>query len=156
MAKAEGATPFPDIEAALERELLARFPGAERVQAYGMRGWRIRRPRAVAWTHGTMDPNFLYVSLADRRQGTTLHIWNPLDWKGLSKSKVELERAGFKVMVSCLQFTRKRPYPLEAVARLLDRAARDMEGDVGQVPPYRTPRPARSPVKRVAGKGRRG
>lgn len=148
---ASGATPFPQLQQALASEVRKRFPGAEPVTDYGMAGWRIRRPCAVEWTHGTVDPNFVSVHLADRRQGTTLHIWNPLDWKGLDKHRAELEEAGFRVMVGCLQFTRKQPYPLDAVCRVLDGMQRLMQDDKGQVPPYKTPRPSPDAASRPSG-----
>lgn len=152
-----GRTPFADIQAWLAAEVRNRFPGAEPVHAYGMDGWRIPRRRRVEWTHGTVDPNFILLALADRKRATTLHLWNPLDWKCLGRRRAPLEAAGFKVMVGCLQFTRQKPYPVDAVAALLDQVQADMASDAGQTWPYRTPRPkARAPSRAKPPSGTRG
>jgi uncharacterized protein YdhG (YjbR/CyaY superfamily) len=115
-----GATPYPDVEAWLRKAVKARFPKAKEINEYGMVGWRVQRGRTVEWTTGTVDPNFVSVFLGDRKQGITLHLWVPLPGATLSARKAELEKAGFKVMVGCLQFTRKQPYPTAAVEALLD------------------------------------
>lgn len=116
-----GATPYPELEAWLRKAVKARFPKAKEIHAYGMVGWRVPRGRKVEWASGTIDPNFVTLFLGDRKQGTTLHLWVPLPGATLADRKAELEAAGFKVMVGCLQFTRKRPYPKAAVEALLDR-----------------------------------
>lgn len=148
---APGRTPFAQVQAALAVEVRKRFPHATPAREYGIDGWRIRRPRPVEWTHGTVDPNFVMVGLADRKRATVLHLWNPLDWRGLAKSRSQLEAAGFQVMVGCLQFTRAKPYPMDAIASLLDKVAADFQSDAGQVPPYRTPRP-RNKARKSSGK----
>ncbi|HLE47567.1 MAG TPA: hypothetical protein VI818_04650 [Candidatus Thermoplasmatota archaeon] len=97
------------------------FPEAKAVEEWGMLGWRTR----LAWEppreafRGTMDPRYLSVFLAERKQGITLHLWNPLDYYGLEKKKADLTKAGFKVMRGCLQFNRNSDYPVDAVMALL-------------------------------------
>jgi len=150
-----GKTPFAQIQAMLATEVKKRFPKAVPVREYGIDGWQIARQKRVEWTHGTVDPNYVLVGVADRKQGPVLHLWNPLDWKGLGKHRTQLEAAGFKVMVGCLQFNRQKPYPMAAVAAVLDAVQADLASDSGQVPPYRTPRPkkqAKAPAKRGVGR----
>lgn len=89
-----------------------------------MRGWRIPTNAGLAEWKGTIDPNFVHVFLAERKQGLTLHFWNPLDPGALHREKTGLREAGFKVMVGCLQFNRKGDFPIAAVLPLLDAARR--------------------------------
>ena len=74
--------------------------------------------------------------LAERKSGITLHLWNPVDFYGLRARTAELERAGFKVMVGCLVFTRKSEYPVGLVTDVLKDVKisldNDARGDVGE------------------------
>lgn len=77
---------------------------------------------------GTIDPNFVYIFLAKRKNGITLHYWDPVRPYGLKQNAAAFEEAGFKVMVGCLQFNRKGPFPIGAVRGLLENLARQMDG----------------------------
>ena len=115
------------IHAALEGRLRHHFPDAQPIFTYGMHGWKVPRRRTVAWTTGTMDPNWLAVLLAERKAGITLHVWNPVDPGILQKRERELSAAGLKPMVGCLQFTRKGDYPLDAIDDLFGRIRQQMD-----------------------------
>jgi hypothetical protein len=108
------------IHGELDRRIRKLFPGAQASTDWNMLGWKVRRPRRVEWTHGTMDPNLLYVGIAERKSGITLHIWNPVEHDGLNRREAQLSAAGFKVMVGCLQFNRKGDYPVDAVVGILE------------------------------------
>lgn len=105
------------------------FPSAESIFQWDMPGWKINLvPLDDPNYRGTMDPNFFAIMLVERKSGLTLHIWNPRDYYGLSRSQSELGAAGFKVMRGCLVFNRKQPYPIAAVGDLL-RNVRERLGD---------------------------
>ena len=78
---------------------------------------------------GTFDPNWVRVYVVERKSGITLHLWNPADFNGFRKRKAELERAGFKLMVGCFQFTRKSEYPTDLVVALLRDAKTSLQED---------------------------
>ena len=107
----------------------ARFSGIEPVFAWGIHGWRVPRMKKVEWTTGIMDPNWLFVGLAERKAGITLHMWNPVDYGCLQRHAASLKDAGFKVMVGCIQFNRKSEYPMSAVKSLLDDVAKGWNAD---------------------------
>jgi hypothetical protein len=115
------------LKEALDDHLRRRFPRVEPVVAYGMHGWRMKRPRPVEWTTGTIDPAYVHVFVAERKQGITLHLWNPYQPDLFGRHAKSLEAAGFKVMVGCLQFNRKGDYPVDAVLPLLDAIAAAMK-----------------------------
>ena len=117
------------VHAELGRRMKALFPEAEAVFLYGMHGWRVPRRRKVEWITGTIDPNWLVVAVAERAQGITLHLWDPVEWDVLANRKDGLRAAGFKVMKGCLQFTRKADYPVEAVGDLLTYVQQGWEAD---------------------------
>lgn len=120
-----GASPaFQEAFARMGETVRRVFPKAQAVFAYGMPGWRVpgSKPVPEEAKGGTIDPAYLWLFLVERKAGVTLHLWNPADLAGLERDRTDLEAAGFKVMRGCLQFNRKRPYPFEAVARLLERA----------------------------------
>lgn len=115
------------IHADLDCEIRRLFPQAEARRDYSMKGWRIARSTHIKTWEGTIDPNFLHIYIAERKNGITLHFWNPFDPYHLKRHSKELEGAGFKVMVGCLQFTRKGDYPVRAVVPLLESARRAMD-----------------------------
>lgn len=122
------------------------FPRAQAVRESGMDGWRIARPKGAPRParEGTMPADFVYVLLADRKAGPTLHVWYPGDYDWLDARKDELTEAGFKVMRACLQFMRKREYPVAAVEKLLrDVKAMDAKA-TGRPSPSAAPRTAPS------------
>lgn len=112
----------PQFQTAFEgvrKRVKARFPTAQPAFQYDMPGWTVpipqeRQPPA----QGTLPPDHMYILFAARKQGPTLHVWNPLDDGALKKNRKDLEAAGFKVMVGCLQFNRKAEYPVQAVDKL--------------------------------------
>ena len=116
-----------EVHALLDREIRSRFPEADAQFEYGMRGWRVPRARRLETWKGTIDPNFLHIFVAERKQGITLHYWNPMMPASFGKHAAPLAKAGFKVMVGCLQFNRKGDYPVDALKPLLDEAAQMLE-----------------------------
>lgn len=114
--------------ARLDQSIRKRFPAAQDVFEYNMRGWAVRRPVHITEWKGTIDPNWIRVYVAERKQGITIHVWNPYDFEGL-KDRSELAQAGFKPMAGCLQYNRKGELPVEALEPLLDemRQAMDQE-----------------------------
>lgn len=117
------------LKAELEQQLLRLFPHVEPVFAYGLHGWRMKRLRPVEWTVGTVDPAYVHVFVAERAQGITLHVWSPFDPKLLARHRSDLDAAGFKVMVGCLQFNRKSDYPVDAVRPLLEETAATLRAE---------------------------
>jgi hypothetical protein len=115
------------LKADLDREIRARFPQAEAMFEYNMHGWRVSRPKRIETWKGTIDPNFLHVYLAERKNGITLHIWNPYDPYGLSKRAKALQAAGFKVMRACVVYNRKGEYPIGAVTPVFDAVRKRMD-----------------------------
>ena len=105
------------------------FPDVEEVFSYGMHGWKVPRRKTVESRTGTMDPNWLFIGLAERAAGITLHVWNPLDWQGLKAHRAQFEAAGFKVMVGCLQFNRKSEFPVDVVDAMVARIAKAMDAE---------------------------
>ena len=104
--------------AALDALIRQRFPDAEDVFDYNMRGWAIRRRTDIRAWKGTIDPNWIRLYVAERKAGITIHVWNPYDPMALERD--ELREAGFKTMVGCLQFNRKGELPVGALGPLLD------------------------------------
>jgi hypothetical protein len=117
------------IHAELDAYIRALFPDAQPIFDYGMHGWKVPRRRKVEWTKGTIDPNWLMVGVAERKNGISLHLWNPVESGILSRKRKELEAAGFKPMVGCLQYTRKGEYPVGEVKALLSECARQMDSE---------------------------
>jgi hypothetical protein len=117
------------LKADLDREIRTRFPQAEAVFEYNMHGWRVGRPKRVEKWKGTIDPNYLHIFVAERKNGITLHIWNPYDPYGLAKRAKELQAAGFKVMRGCLVYNRKGEYPVGAITPLFDAVREKMDGE---------------------------
>lgn len=117
------AQPFEEIRAQVDRVVRKVFPKAKRSAESGMEGWAIPRPEDAPrpTREGTMPGDRIMVLLADRKAGPTLHVWYPGDARGLRAHEAELSAAGFKVMVGCLVFSRKQPYPVDAVETLLRR-----------------------------------
>lgn len=115
------AQPFPAVKAAVERTVKKVFPTAQDVKDFGMEGWRVTRPKRAPrpTLGGTMPSDFVFIFLADRKAGPTLHVWYPGHQGWLEARKAELEAAGFNVMRACLNFTRKQAYPIDSVERLL-------------------------------------
>ena len=100
--------------------LQSRFAKVEPTFAWNMHGWRIRRPTDIrSWT-GTIDPNWILVGIAERRQGMSIHVWNPYDPGCLKKSEPRLKAAGYNVMVGCVNYNRQGDVPLRALAPILD------------------------------------
>jgi hypothetical protein len=97
------------------------FPQAEAIEEWGMRGWKVPLVHLPESLKGTFDMTHLYVLLADRKAGPTLHIWYPGIYHWLDEHKAELAAAGFKVMRGCLPYSRRQPYPIDVVERLLRR-----------------------------------
>lgn len=120
-----------DARARLGAEVLRRFPHAEPVTEWNLQGWRAKRPRRIASWKGTIDPNFVYVFLAERKQGIVLYFWNPFDPKCLERHAPRLKQAGLTAMVGCLQHARRGEYPVEAVLPLLDEARAAMDAERG-------------------------
>lgn len=113
----------PRLEAtrkALGDMLTSRFPKVEPTFAWNMHGWRIRRPTDIQSWKGTIDPNWILIGLAERKQGVAIHVWNPYDPGCLKKSEPRLKAAGYNVMVGCVNYNRKGDLPLEPLAPILD------------------------------------
>jgi hypothetical protein len=110
--------------ARLDALVRKRFPRAEDAFEYNMRGWAIRRPTRITEWKGTIDPNWIRIFVAERKQGITVHVWNPYDPACLAKQG--LDGHGFKVMVGCIQFNRKGDVPVDALAPVLDEMRKAM------------------------------
>ena len=96
------------------------FPNAENAFAHEMPGFKVKvSHKEIKDWKGTINPNYIQIYLVERKNGITLHIWNPLDFYGLDKKREELTKEGFKVMRGCLQWNRKQVYPMETVESLL-------------------------------------
>ena len=104
------------------------FPHARAVMAYDMPMWRAQRPPGAPMPDvaGTIDAAHVHVGLVERKAGLTLHAWYPGDYHFLDARAPAMAAAGLKTMRGCLQFTRKGPFPIEAVERLLE-AMRDAD-----------------------------
>lgn len=103
----------------VQEVVLRAFPDAESVFQYGMPGWAIPLANPPIGIKGTIDPTHISIFLANRKLGPSLHVWHPADYSCVEKHRPELSQAGFRVMRACLEFNRKRPYPIEAVEKLL-------------------------------------
>ena len=149
---ARASARFRGVHAELGRAIRELFPGAKAAFEYGMPGWRIPRPRRVdpASVKGTIDPNWVHVFLAERKAGITLNLWNPVDVGGFRTRRAALERAGFKLMVGCLQFNRKSEYPIDLVVEVLRDVRRSLDEDAGLGGGTAEPRP---PTKGREAKG---
>jgi hypothetical protein len=112
---------FAETFAQMQDVVLRVFPGAQAIEEWGMQGWKVPMDHPPVGLKGTMDSNFVYVMLGDRKAGPTLHVWYPGNYYFLDEHKDELTTAGFKVMRGCLPYNRKRPYPIEVVEKLLRR-----------------------------------
>ncbi|HUR60940.1 MAG TPA: hypothetical protein VM286_01065 [Candidatus Thermoplasmatota archaeon] len=100
--------------------LASRFPNVEPTFAWNMHGWRIRRPTDIRSWKGTIDPNWILIGVAERKQGMAIHLWNPYDPGCLKKSEPGLKAAGYNVMVGCVNYNRKGDVPLASLAPILD------------------------------------
>lgn len=93
---------------------------------FDMPGWVV----GIEWApppemmRGTMDPFKFAIMMVEGKSGMTLHFWCPPKSGLLQREKVALEAAGFKVMVGCLRFSKKTEYPVAAIRRLINAAAR--------------------------------
>jgi hypothetical protein len=115
------AQPFEDVRASVDQVVKKVFPNATRGElSPGIRGWLVQRPPGAPRParEGTMPSDRIFVGLAERKAGPTLYVWYPGD-AGLSARRAALEKAGFEVMVGCLVYAKKRPYPIGAVEDLL-------------------------------------
>ena len=111
---------FKTIYVKLREIIMKEFPNATEGIMYDMHGFRERITREdIADWPGTMDPNYLYVGLVERKAGITLHIWNPSNYYGLDRIRKDYEKAGFKVMRGCLQWNKKAEYPIEMIEDLI-------------------------------------
>ena len=117
------------IHSALDQEIKRRFPNAESRFEYNMHGWKTARPVKIESWKGTIDPNFLHMYIAERKNGITFHIWNTYNPYGLKQRSKELTAAGFKVMVACLVYNRKGDYPIGAVTPIFDSMRKDMDAE---------------------------
>lgn len=126
-----GASPrLEETHARLGGMIRKRFPEAQEIFEYNLRGWKIRRPVEVTEWKGTIDPNWIRIYVAQRKQGMTIHVWNPSDPEALKKHK-ELAAVGFKTMVGCLQYNRKGDVPLDALEPLLEGMRRAWDAEAG-------------------------
>jgi len=143
---------FRELYATFERAVRERFPDAEASFQFRMPGWRVRRRRRVdpASVVGTLDPNWVQIYLEERKFGTILHLWNPIDVNGFRKRKADLERVGFKLMADGIAFNRKSEYPMGLVAALLEDLKMSLEEDGARGAAKATTEP---PVP-AAGRGR--
>jgi hypothetical protein len=110
---------FDETFAQVEDVVQRIFPQAQTYEDFGIRGWKVPLENPPVGIKGTIDPNFVYIGLADRKAGPTLHIWHPKSYYWLDEHRDELTAAGFKVMRACLPYTKKRPYPIEVIEKLL-------------------------------------
>jgi hypothetical protein len=97
------------------------FPSATPGREFGVDGWSIARPKGAPRParEGTMPSDRIMIGVVERKAGPTLYVWYPGgDVHGLA-AHPGLAEAGFKVMVGCLVFTKKQPYPFDAVEGLL-------------------------------------
>ncbi|TLZ55006.1 MAG: DUF1801 domain-containing protein [Methanobacteriota archaeon] len=122
---------FRAIHESIGRAVRDLFPEAVTAFDFGMSGWRIPRRRRVdpESVKGTIDPNWVHIFLAERKAGITLNLWNPVDFNGFRRHRAELERAGFKLMVGCIQFNRKSEFPIGLVVDLLKDIEKSLEED---------------------------
>ena len=115
---------FREVFSGLEEVVKRVFPTAMAGFEYNTPGWKIERMNVKEGERqGTINPRFVYVSLAERKAELTLYLWNPVDYYWLDTQKEELEGAGFKVVRGCVQFKRKRPFPLAAIEDVLQKIA---------------------------------
>lgn len=130
-----GATSTP-LYKELDAHVRRLFPGAIAMEAYGITGWTATRARRMETWKGTMDPNLIYIGLAERPAGTTLHFWNPFEPGIIRRHVKRLQAVGAKPMVGCIRYERKGPFPLAEVLPLLEdvaRAARDEARTEGKI-----------------------
>lgn len=113
----------------LDAWIKKRLPTAKPIFEWGMPGWKVALPKdkQPVEHRGTYDPTSIMILLADRKAGITMHVWSPLEPQILSKLDKQLTKAGFKVMVGCIQYNRKGDYPVTAVMPLLERLAKGVE-----------------------------
>ncbi len=126
----------PRLEATraeLGRMLATRFPKAEPTFSYNMHGWRMRRPTDIKDWKGTIDPNWILIGIAERKQGITIHLWNPYDPGCLKKSEPRLKAAGYNVMVGCVNYNRKGDVPLDSLAPILDAMGKEKKSGPVQI-----------------------
>lgn len=117
---------FQKVFQTIKTTVLHLAPRAQEVFEWKMPGWKIENQKYNKYNpsmpkQGTIDPRYIHIFLVERQNGITLHIWNPNDYYGLEKNKLELENAGFKVMRGCLQFNRKSEYPVKEIQNLLEK-----------------------------------
>ncbi len=97
------------------------FPSAEEVFAYRMPGWKMRRRlrKEDGLLVGTIDPRYVWLLVAARSRGLTVHLWNPADPGCLQRNVPILKEAGLTVLRGCLQHTRKQPFPIAPLRTVL-------------------------------------
>lgn len=123
-----GASPrLLETHSRLDLMIRKRFPTAEDAFEYNMHGWAIRRPVTLTEWTGTIDPNWIRIFVAERKAGITVHLWNPYDPACLAKH--DLAAHGFKVMVGCVQFSRKSDVPVDALGPILDSMRRSFDAE---------------------------
>lgn len=119
------ATPaFLELHRTIGEAVAGVCPAARAVVEYGIAGWALpvaNPPSADAWK-GTMPRTHCFVGPAEKKAGTTIHVWHPNHPHLLRDHEAMLRGAGFKVMVGCLQWNRKAPPPVDALAALLESA----------------------------------
>jgi len=122
---------FHEIYKSVARAVHELFPDATDSFQFKMPGWKVPRHRKVdpESMEGTLDPNWVQIYLVERKAGITLHLWNPVDFNGFRGHRAELERAGFKLMVGCIQFNGKSEYPIGLVVDLLKDIEKSLEED---------------------------
>ena len=114
------AQPFAEIQAGFDALVCRVFPAARRGAFAGLTAWGVPRPaRAPRYEGGTMPGDRIILGIAERKSGVTTYVWYPAPGHGLAERQAELEAAGFKVMVGCLVFSKKQPYPFAALEALL-------------------------------------
>ncbi|MBM2827383.1 MAG: hypothetical protein HW403_1447 [Dehalococcoidia bacterium] len=116
----ETSARFQQVHGNLDKIIVEAFPSAELVFEYNMPSCRVRitKEPITVWK-GTIDPNYLFIAIVERKSGITLHLWDPRDYYGLEAVKDELTKVGFKVMRGCIHWNRKADYPIETVEKLI-------------------------------------
>ncbi len=115
---------FRRLHAAIGDAVRARWPDARDVVEYDMAAFAVPvsdPPAAEDWK-GTMPREVFIIGPTEKKAGITIHLWHPKEPYLLKQHQKELEEAGFKPMVGCLQWNKKAPLPMDAFAALLDAA----------------------------------
>jgi hypothetical protein len=118
------AEPFDAVKTKVDAVVKKVFPKATRGEIMpGAPGWIVKRPAGAPRfeREGTMPLDRISIAIADRKAGPTLYLWYPAPDGMTDETRAALTAAGFKVMVGCLVFTKKQPYPIGALEALLRR-----------------------------------